>query len=139
MDTTTMNETMNQIEKATQGVMHACEEMNVLARDHMDATMRSATACLQGCAEINQNVNGLVQESMARAANAGKTILGAKSMKEMVDLQSEFIKDFFDCWMAGTGKISEISARTTRATVDPLAEHANKTMGKIAQRTKQAA
>jgi phasin family protein len=139
MNTNTATETMDQMEKATQTLMQACEEMNVLARDHVDATMKAANACWQGCTEITQNVNGLVQETMTRAASASKTILSAKSMREMMDLQNEFVKDFFDYWAAGTGKISEISARATKATVDPLAEHANHTMGKIAQRVKAAA
>jgi len=138
MNTHTVNESLDQVEKAAQSVMQACEEVGTMAREHVDATMRAATAAWEGCTEINQNMSGLIQESVARAMNAGKTIMSAKSVKEAMDLHADFVKDAFDCWVAGTGKISEISARVTKEAIDPLAEHANKTFGKIAQRAKAA-
>lgn len=138
MNTELMNDSKEQMEKAAQNLMQACEEMSVIARDQMDAAMRSANACWQGCSEINQNVGGLMQESMSRAVNAGKTIMGAKNVREMMDLQNEFMKDFFDCWVSGTGKISEISARVAKETVDPLAEQANNAVNKVIQRAKAA-
>ena len=133
------NESMAQMEKATQSLVQACEEISNMAREQVDAAMRAATVCWQGASEINQNMNGLVQESVSRAVNAGKTIMGARTMREAMELQNDFMKDFFDCWVAGTGKISEIGARVTKQAVDPLAEQANSAMSKIAQRTKVAA
>ena len=35
--------------------------------------------------------------------------------------------------MTGTGKISEISARVTKETIEPIAQHANDAISKMAQ------
>ncbi len=139
MNTPNMQESMQQMEKVTQSLMHVCEEMGSIARNQMDAGVRSATACMQGATEISQNVNGLVQESMSRAVNAGRTMMTAKSLREMMDLQNEFMKEAFESWVTSSGKISEISARVTKDTIDPLAEHATTAMNKLAERAKQAA
>jgi hypothetical protein len=129
---------MEHIEKATQGIMNAWEEFNHVAREHMDATLKAATAMTKGMEDIMRNTNGLFQESMMRTVNAGKTLMGAKNVQEVASLHTEFMKDFFDCWATGTGKISEISARMTQDTMTPMAEHANNTMSKIAQKAKAA-
>ena len=139
MDMSATNQPMEQMEKAAQKIMQACEEARSLTREHMDATMRSANLAWEGCTEINRNMSSLVQESMARAMNAGKTMMAAKSVREVMDMQTEFMKEFMDCWVSGTGKISEISARVTQNAMSPLAEHANNAMGKMAQRVKAVA
>ncbi len=133
-----MTPSTEHMEQASQGMMQAYEDMNVLARDYMDAVMRSASAMSKGLDETIRSTSGIVQESMTRAMSASKTLTGAKNMREMMDLHAEFMKDCFDCWMAGTGKISEISARSAKEVIEPMAQHANDTISKIAQKTRAA-
>lgn len=129
----------DQTEKATQNMAKAYENINDLAREHVDAAMKSASAMSRGMEEIARNANGLLQESFARSVSAGKTLMGAKDPREILNMQNEYLKDCFDCWVAGTGKISEISARMTQDVVKPMAEHANNAMSKITQKTRAAA
>jgi phasin family protein len=126
------------MEKATQNIAQACEDMNVLARQHMDATMKSLSATLQGYGEINQNVSSLIQELMSRTMNAGKNMMTAKSVREVADTHAECARDIFDCVVANGGKISEISARVTKEALEPMAQHANNAMSKIAEKTRAA-
>jgi phasin family protein len=134
----TMTPTIEQMDKATQGLMQAFEEMNVSAKAFGEAAMQSASAMSKGWEEISRSASGIMQESMARTMSAGKTLMAAKNPKEMMDMQAEFVKDCFDYWMAGTGKISEISARVTQEVIDPVAQHANATMSKIMVKTRAA-
>ncbi len=134
-----MNQANEQIDKATQSVVKACEEISGLAREQVDAAIKSTSALTRGMEEIARNTSGLLQESFARSVSAGKTMLGARNPREILDLQSEFMKDCFDCWVAGTGKISEISARTAQDAMAPIAEHTNNAINKISQKTRAAA
>jgi phasin family protein len=129
---------MEQIEKTTQGMMKACEDASAMARDHLDAAMKSAAVMSKGMEQIASQASGLFKESMERTMNAGKTMMSAKNPKEIADLHSELVKDVFDCWVAGTGKISEISARMTQDAMAPMAEQTNNTISKIAQKAKAA-
>ena len=135
---TASTEPMEQMEKAAKGIMEACEEMNSLAFQNMDAAIKSATAMSNGLDEITRNAGGLVQESLTRGMNAGKMMMGAKTVREAMDMQSEFMKECFDCWVSGTGKISKIRARMTQQVFEPMTEQAHNTMNKLAQKSKAA-
>ncbi|MDX2027435.1 MAG: phasin family protein [Alphaproteobacteria bacterium] len=136
---TTANETMDQVNQATQNFAQACQEASSIAREHVDATVKSAALAWEGCTEINQNLNGLVQESLSRALSAGKTMMGARTLREVMDLQADFMRECFDSWVAGTGKISEISARVTKDAMEPIANQANNAISKFAQKARSAA
>jgi phasin family protein len=138
MNAQTVNHSIDQVEKVTQNLIQACEEASTTAREHVDAAMRSASVAWEGYTEINKKVTGLIQESLARALSTGKTLAGAKSLQEAAELHADYVRESFDSWVAGTGRISEISARVTKDALDPITEHANNTIGKITQRAKAA-
>ena len=128
-----MNLSSEQMQKTTQGIMQACELMNGLAHESMGAAMKSLSAITKGVDETSRSTSGMLQQSFARAMTAGKSMLGAKDVNEIMNTHSEFMKDCFDTWMAGTGKITEISARVTKEAIDPVATHANSAMEKMMQ------
>jgi phasin family protein len=132
-----MSETSEHMEKVTQGIMQACDDMNVNCCKSVDALVEATTAMSKGCQEFSRRLGTLVQESVARAMNTGKIMMSAKSVKEIADLQSEFAKEFFDQWVEGTGHLSQISARVTQEALSPVAKHANDAMSKAAQRVQQ--
>lgn len=133
-----MNPSTEQMEKMTQGLAKACEEMNAMAREHAEAAAKSVAAATKGWDEITRSTNGLMQESFARTVTVGKTLMTTKNMNDMANLQAEFFRDFFDGWMASTGKITEISVRVTKEMMDPLAQHANDAFSKIMQKARAA-
>lgn len=128
----------DQVEKVAQNLASLCEEMNCLARESVDVAMKSANAVTRGIDESSRSAGSLVQDSVNRVLNASKTIMSAKDPKEFVELQSQFMKDFLECWMVGTGKISEISARMTKEAFEPVAQYTNSAITKIAQKSKVA-
>jgi phasin family protein len=132
-----INGSAEQMDKVAQNLIQACDEINANYRQSMDAVVESTAAITRGCDEISRNWSGFMQEQMERALNTGKTMMTAKSIKEIADLQNEFIKDCFDQWMAGTGRISEISARVTQQAFEPVARHANDTICKVTQKARQ--
>ena len=134
-----MTPSTEQMQKATTSMMTVYEELGTLAREQFDATIKSAAALTKGWDELARSTSGMMQESVARAVSASKTILGARSLREVTDLHNEMVKDMFDNWVASTGKISEISARVTQDAVAPISEQSSKTFHKIVQKVKTAA
>ena len=134
-----MTPSTEQIQKATQHVVTAYEEIGSMARDHFDATLKSANAASKGWDELARSTSGMFQETLALVVSTGKTIMGARSLREVAELQNEIVKDMFDNWVASTNKLSEISARVTQDVVAPIAEHTNTAFHKIAQKVKTAA
>ena len=127
------------IEKATQGVMKACEDASGMARDHMDAAMKAAAVVGKGMEEIVRNTSSMIQDSMTRGMEVSKHMMSAKSVPEAMNTHGEFLKDCFDTWVAATGKISEISARMAQEAMSPIAENTNNAINKFKQKVKEAA
>lgn len=134
-----MNEQTESMDKVTQNLMHACEDMGAIAREQVNAVMQSSAAVMKGYEELSRCYNNQMQDQMARAVSAGKIMMNARTMKEFFDMQNEFMKDCLDSWMAETGKWSEISTRTTQEAIEPVTKQANAAISKFSQMGKAAA
>ncbi len=134
-----MTDAAEQMEKVTQGLIQACNEMNALTRESVNAVIQSTTAVTKGCEELTRNLGDLVQQSVAQTLNTSKALMSAKTLREMVDMQTEFMKECYESWMSGTGKISAISSRVTQEAIEPVANHVNATMSKVTQQAQQHA
>src|ERR1700733_7324799 len=123
-----MHDASEQMEKVTQGIIQACDEVNVGCCKSVDAMIEATAAMSKGCEEFSRKLGSLMQESVSRTMNAGKTMMAARSIKEISDLHAEFTKGLFDQWLAGTGRLTEISARVTQEALEPVTRHANDAM-----------
>ena len=128
-----------QMNNVASTVMKSCEDIGTMARDHMDATMKSASALSEGWSEIARNAQAHLQDSFSRSVSASKTMMSARTLPEITDMQQELMKDMFDSWVTLMGKMSQISARLSQSAMSPLTEHATNTMGMITQKMRAAA
>jgi phasin family protein len=128
-----------QMEKATENLMQMCDEVNALARAAVDANLKSVTAAARGWDESSKSAGHLVQENMSRLLSVGRNVAEAKSMRDLVTMQQDFMKDCIDLWMASTSKLSEITTRTAKDVVEPVAQHANETITRMMQKARVAA
>ncbi len=129
-----MNESAEQMEKVTQNLMRACDEMNVNCRNSMNAVIESTSALTKGCDEMNRNISVIMQESMGRALDAGKTMMSAKSLQQIAGLQTEFVQGLFGQWMSGTGQLSKISMRMTQEVLESVTKQARDVLNQASQR-----
>lgn len=127
------------MENATKNMMQMYEEVNAMARAAVDANLKSVSAAAKGWDESSKSAGQMMQENLARMMNMGKTVAEAKSMRDVMTMQQDFMKDCLDLWMAGASKISEISARTAKDVVEPVAQHANDAISRIMQKARTAA
>lgn len=128
-----------QFEKMAESVMKACEEASCVARDHVDAAMKSASVVGKGVEEIVRNAGDIFQSSVNRGLEVGKVIMSAKSVPEAVNIHSDYMKECFDNWVSLAGRMSEISARMAQEAMSPIAEQTNSTIAKFSQKVKDAA
>ena len=127
------------MEKATQSMSKAYEEINSMAHAFGEATMQSASAMTKGMEEMARSASGMMQETMASSMNAGKSLMAAKNPQEAFAMQQEMMKDFFDRMMASAGKMTEISTRISKEVAEPVAQQVNTAMSKIMSKAKMAA
>ena len=132
-----MKDHPEQMEKVTQGLIQACDEMNANCCKSVDALVEATSVASKGYEEFSKKLGSLVQDSVARTVDTSKTMLAAKNFQEVAEIQTELMKGLFDSWMAGASRLSQISARVTQEAFGPVIRHANDTASKAAQRAQQ--
>lgn len=115
----------------SQQVMKAYEDAQKVMASYMEATTKASAAAMKGLEEMSRNMSGLMQDSYSRAVEACKTMMAAKTPQEVADKHAAFVKEYLDNMMAGSSKMSEVSMKVAKDTIDPLTQHANETVSSM--------
>ncbi|MFO0294488.1 MAG: phasin family protein [Rhodospirillales bacterium] len=123
--------TREQFEKAQQQAYKSFEEISKLQKDNWDAMVASSQIWAKGAEAISKAWMGLTQEAVENAAATAKAMVGVKSLREAVDLQTDFAKGNFDKFVAESTKVSETMVKVANDALEPLAARMNVSVEKI--------
>ncbi len=128
-----------QMENMAGNMIRMCVDMNSMARGTMEAALQSLTIMTKGCEEMCDTLSSMMQNSLEQSAKAGQAMAGAKSMREIMDMQSNLMKSGFENMMSEVSKITQISARTAQQASEPVANQVSSTMAKAMRSGSKAA
>ena len=89
-------------------------------KDNVEAVMAASTACTKGMEAINAEMLGFARQMFDEGMTATKAMLGAKTLQEMVDLQTKFAKQNLDGFMTQSTKVGEMATKVAQDTAEPL-------------------
>ncbi|MBI3707746.1 MAG: phasin family protein [Proteobacteria bacterium] len=112
--------TKDQVEKASATAFKAYEELSKFQKDTLDAYSTASTIVTKGFETMGKQWATYTREAMEANAEAARSLLGAKSLNEAVELQSEWVKTAFDKAMAEGTKLSEISVKVANEALEPI-------------------
>ena len=118
-------------EKASVSAFKAYEELSKFHKDNYDAYLAASSIFAKGAENVGKAWMSLTQESLENAAQTAKALLGAKTLREAVDLQSDFAKSNFDKFVAEGTKLSELSVKVANETFAPLNARVNVAVEKM--------
>ncbi|MBI3419668.1 MAG: phasin family protein [Proteobacteria bacterium] len=127
------------VEKASRDFMNRLEEAATFNRNHMEAVVQAGNIMAEGCKDVSQAVFNHIQSTMQNSMATGRAMLGVKTLRELMELQSNYMKGLFDSMMADSTKISEIAVRCTSEAAEPISASVTSVVEKIAERAKSAA
>ena len=136
-----MDSTLNpaaHADQVTQNLLQACADASAMTRNSLNAALQSATVLTKGAEEICDSCNSLTQNMLSHSISTGKAVMAARSMRDLMDLQTNLMKSGFDFMVAELTRMSEISARTAHKAVVPMADNINNTVVKLSRATKAA-
>lgn len=107
------------------------EEVLSFGKDNVEAFVRAGTIFAKGWQDAAKTAFAVSQETIEESVAVGKAVLGAKSLKEVVDLQTVFVKNSFDKVVAEGGKISETNMKLAEEALQPINERLNATVSKL--------
>jgi len=120
-----------QVEKASAQTMKAYEDAAKFNKENLDAFVVAPTTYAKGVESVSKSWAAFAQETFEASANVAKAILGAKTLKEAVDLQTDFAKTTFDKLVAEGTKVSEASIKVTNEALEPINARVNVAVEKM--------
>ncbi|WP_421791950.1 phasin family protein [Hyphobacterium sp.] len=126
--TTVVNET---IEKMTSAGNEAFKEgfekslksvndVNAFTKENVDAVIASATAAGKNAETLNANAVAYAKTSMESAVAATKALTGAKSVQDMIEVQTDFVKSSMDLFLAEMNKTTDLYAGAVKDVTKPI-------------------
>lgn len=100
-------------------------------KDNVEALVRSSTIVVRGVQDLSKTVVSLAQESIEDSVATGKALIGAKTLKEVVDLSSALLKSNFDKVVAESARLGQMSTKLAEEAFAPLNSRFEVTVQKL--------
>ncbi len=123
--------TQEQAEKTSNAMFKGYDEISQINKQNFDAMVQSSSIFAKGCESITKEFFSYSQNALEMSFKGTKAMLGATSIKDVVDLQSEIARKSFDTAMAESAKLTEMSVEVTNKAFKPLQDQVNVAVGKI--------
>ncbi len=121
----------DQADKAQAQGVKALEEISKFSKENLEAAVAASTVYTKGFETFGKAWYALSQETVEASAAVAKALLGAKTLKEAVDLQTDFAKTTFDKFVAEGTKLSEMSIKVANEALEPINARVNVAVEKL--------
>src|SRR3546814_3696011 len=96
------------VDKASQTLFRRYDDAASFGKENVDACVLSGTVFAKGVESVGQELMSIAQSAVEANIAATKALLGAKSVRELVDLQTEFSRSRFESLLAASAKLTEL-------------------------------
>lgn len=125
--------TKQKVEKMSKQVFSTFEDVAGFQKDNVEAIVASSTILTKGFEALTKEFVAFTQAQYEQSVTATKAIMAVKSVKELVDLQTEFAKTSFDALVAEATKVSETSMKVANEAAQPITARVNATVEKLSK------
>lgn len=108
-------------EKAAKGY----DQFMSFGKDNAEAVVKSANMAGKGMETFNSELFAYTRKSIEGSMAAAKAIMGAKSVDEAIQLQSEFSKSAFETYVDELAKFGDMALAVAKGAAEPLQARAS--------------
>lgn len=120
-----------QVEKASQTIFKRYDEAASFSKDNVDAYVQSSTLFAKGVESMGKELMTIAQSAVEANVATTKALFGATSVRELIDLQTEFSRSRFDALVAESAKLTELGMSLAHETIEPIQARLNATVEKF--------
>ncbi len=106
--------------EATAALFAGYDQLADLGRENFAAVLRANAALSEGLEAIGKEVILYARRSFEQAAETATALLGAKTLEDVFQLNSEFAKANLERLIERSAKLSEMSVKVTNDALAPL-------------------
>ena len=126
----TVKDTVEQFTATTNGAfkdaveksLAAVNEANTYSKKNLEALVASITAATKGAETLGAQAMAFSKSSLENQVAAAKSLAGAKSLQEVIELQTTFAKTALEAYVVELGRMSETVSASVKDSVKPLNE-----------------
>jgi phasin family protein len=100
--------------------LSAFSELNADSKKNFEAVVASVTAATKGAETLGAHAVAFSKKAVEDQVAAAKTLASAKSVQEVIELQTGFAKTAFETYVAEMNKMAEIVAASVKESSSPL-------------------
>jgi phasin family protein len=100
----------------------ALGELNTQSKNNVEAVVASITAATKGAEALGAQAMAYSKKALDDQVAAAKSLTGAKSVQEAVELQTAFAKTALETYIAELNKASETVAASVKDSFRPINE-----------------
>lgn len=120
-----------QVEKASETIFKRYDEAASLSQENVDAYVLSSTVFAQGVESMGKELMSFAQSAVEANVATAKALFGATTVRELIDLQTEFQRSHFDSLVAESAKLTELSVALANDTFEPIQVRLNANVEKL--------
>ena len=128
--------TREQVEAAVKAggdAFKSYEELFAYNKENVDAVMAAGSLWVQGVQDLNKAWFGLAQASLEKNVDVTKALFGAKSLADVVKVQSDYAKTSYQTIVGEGRKLSDMTVKVTEKAVAPLGARVEVTLEKVSK------
>ena len=100
----------------------ALNEANATSKKNLEAVVASVTAATKGAEALGAQAMAYSKSAFEGQVTAAKSLASAKSVQEVVELQTAYAKTALETYMAELGRMTETVSASMKDSVKPLNE-----------------
>jgi phasin family protein len=109
----------------------ALNELNAHSKKNLEAVVASATAATKGAEALGAQAMAFSKAMFDGQVSAARSLAGAKSIQEVVELQTAYAKSALETYMAEVGKMTETVSASVKDSLKPINERVTETVERL--------
>lgn len=98
----------------------ALNDINALSKSNLEAVVESLTAATKGAETVGAQALAFSKKNWDDAVTAAKTLSGAKSVQEVIELQSSYAKTSMEAYVSEMNQLTQILSASFKDTFKPI-------------------
>ena len=120
-----------QAKKSSAAMANGYQDLAALNRDNIEAVVRSSAVVAKGVESLSRGLMAYAQQSIGTNIATANAIFGARSLREVIDVQNEFARSGFGSFWAESAKLTDMSLRVASDAMAPLQARFKLTMERM--------
>ena len=119
------------VAQAQNAALKSYEEIVGIGKDAVEAWVEAGTIFSRGVQDLSTKVMGLAQTAVEQNVSVSKQILTAKTIRDVVDLHTNFSRDQFDRMVTEGSHLSDLSIKLVEESLAPLGQKVNAVIDRL--------